>query len=47
MSGETTYKSVCLFPLNVKKKSTKGQRELNKNATKTLFYKKIKSEINI
>ncbi|KLA23589.1 hypothetical protein B4077_2845 [Bacillus cereus] len=37
MSGETTYKSVCFFPLNVKKKSTKGQRKLNKNSTKPLF----------
>ncbi|KEH46267.1 hypothetical protein BG09_5039 [Bacillus thuringiensis serovar kurstaki str. HD-1] len=30
MSGETTYKSVCLFPLNVKK----NQQKVNVNLIK-------------
>nr|EJQ77976.1 hypothetical protein IGC_02988 [Bacillus cereus HuA4-10] len=32
MSGEFPYNIICLFLLNVKKKSTKGQRKINKNA---------------
>ncbi|SME51966.1 hypothetical protein BACERE00185_05737 [Bacillus mobilis] len=39
MSGETTYNIVCMFLLNVKKKSTKGQRKVNENSTKILFGK--------